>query len=289
MALDFLKDYPSSVETVPNLNPNQLALQNKVMGSAGNLLNQTNQYKFDFTPIEQQARENFQTRTIPSLAERFVGQGSGTRSSAFQGAIGSAASDLETNLAALKSEYGLRNQGQQQSYLSNLLGYGLQPNSDNFYTPPQEGPGKQLVDAAGNIIGAVGTQAIKSGVAGAGLKKAGAALGLGAGATAAATPLLPIFGGLAGGALLGWGIYRIAKRIQRKRQNRREAKAAQQELAKYEQYALANPKEVGADFPKRGRKETLDAWAQRVNAYTENKARSQGVNNLDQLIAEAGQ
>ena len=58
MALDFLKDYPSSVETVPNLNPNQLALQNKVMGSAGNLLNQNNQYKFDFAPIEQQAREN---------------------------------------------------------------------------------------------------------------------------------------------------------------------------------------------------------------------------------------
>ena len=289
MALDFLKDYPSSVETVPNLNPNQLALQNKVMGSAGNLLNQNNQYKFDFTPIEQQARENFQTKTIPSLAERFVGQGSGTRSSAFQGAIGSAASDLETNLAALKSEYGLRNQGQQQNYLSNLLGYGLQPNSENFYTPPQEGPGKQLVDAAGNIIGGLGGAAIKSGAAGQALSKAGTALGLGGAAAASAAPLLPIFGGLAGATLAGWGISRLVKRIKRKRQNAREAKLNQQQLAQFENYQQSNPSEFGPDFPKRQRGESLDRWSQRVAQYTEQKARSQGINNLDQLIAEAGQ
>ncbi len=282
---DMFKNYPSSVDSVPNLNPTQMALQNKVIGSAGNMLNQSNQYKFNFAPIEQKAREDFQKRTVPSLAERFVG--GGMRGSAFQGALGSAASDLETNLASLGAEYGLRNQAQQQGHLSNLLGYGLQPNSENFYTPPQEGPGKQLVDAAGNIIGGLGAQAIRSGTAGQGLQKVGAALGIGGGAAAAASPLLPIMGGLAGASLLGYGIYRIVKRIKAKRQNKRESQAAQQELAKYEQYANANPQEVGAGFPKRGRKETLEAWAQRVNAYIETKARSQGINNLDQLIAEA--
>jgi hypothetical protein len=299
---DVFGDYPSNVETVPNLNPTQMALQNKVMGSAGNLLYQTNQYKFDFAPIEQQARENFQTKTVPSLAERFVGQGSGTHSSAFRGALGGAGSELETNLAALGAEYGLRNQAQQQGHLSNLLGYGLQQSQDNFYTPPQEGPGKQLVDAAGNIISNVGGAALSGHLAGKAaaaaakgqaIKDIAPAVGLtGAAATTAvagATPLLPILGGLAGAALLSYGIYRIVNRIKQKRQNAQEAKETQQQLAQFEQYRNANPKEFGPDFPQRAKGESLDAWAQRVNMYTQTKARSQGVDNLEKLIAEAAQ
>lgn len=290
MALDFLKDYPSNVETVPNLNPTQMALQNKVMGSAGNLLNQTNQYKFDFAPIEQQARENFQTKTVPSLAERFVGQGSGTHSSAFRGALGGAGSELETNLAALGAEYGLRNQAQQQGHLSNLLGHGLQQSQDNFYTPAQEGPGKQLIDAAGNIIGNLGSAAIQTGAAGQAFGKIGAATGVGAAAAAAsATPLLPIFGGLAAAAFAGWGISRLVKRIKTKRQNARDAQETQKQLMQFDQYRTQNPKEFGPDFPQRAKGESLEQWADRVAQYTEQKARSQGVNNLEQLISEAAQ
>ena len=47
------------------------------------------------------------------------------------------------------------------------------------------------------------------------LSKAGAALGLGAGAAAGAAPFLPIFGGLAGAALAGWGISRLGETYQR--------------------------------------------------------------------------
>lgn len=287
---DLFGDYPSSVETVPNLNPTQMALQNKTIGSAGNLLNKTNQYQFDFAPIEQQARENFQTKTIPSLAERFVGQGSGTHSSAFRGALGGAGSELETNLAALGAEYGLRDQAQQQGHLSNLLGYGLQQSQDNFYTPPQEGPGKQLIGTAGNIIGNLGSAAIQTGAAGKAFGKIGAATGVGAGAAAAAgTPLLPIFGGLAAAAFAGWGISRLVKRIKTKRQNARDAKETQQQLMQFDQYRNQNPQEFGPDFPQRAKNESLEAWANRVDAYTRTKARSQGVNNLDQLISEAAQ
>lgn len=60
-----------------------------------------------FQPIEDRARQQFQTNTIPSLAERFTAMGGGAqRSSAFQGALGNAGSDLESQIAALRGQYG---------------------------------------------------------------------------------------------------------------------------------------------------------------------------------------
>lgn len=82
-----------------------------------------------FAPIEEQARNQFQQQTIPSLAERFTSMGNSQRSSAFQGALGQAGAGLETGLAALKSQYGM-NQIQsllpflEQNYQTRQPGFG---------------------------------------------------------------------------------------------------------------------------------------------------------------------
>lgn len=96
------------------------------------LLNQTLQGSqtpqgYGFEPIENRARQQFEQRTIPGLAERFssLGSGGSQRSSAFTGALGGAASDLEGQLAALRSQYGLQERqqlGQEQGQRQNLLG-----------------------------------------------------------------------------------------------------------------------------------------------------------------------
>lgn len=92
-------------------------------------------------PVEARARRQFSTSTIPSLAERFTALGSGgaQKSSAFQGALGSAASDLESQLAALRAQYGQQqkeqnfqhqNQAQQQQIMKFL---GLAPLLEQNY------------------------------------------------------------------------------------------------------------------------------------------------------------
>ena len=90
--------------------------------------------------IANPAIKNFQQNTVPSLAERFTSLGEGAqRSSAFQGALGSAASSLESDLAGLRNQYGLGQkqfglqalqagggyQQNRESQLQNLLGMGL--------------------------------------------------------------------------------------------------------------------------------------------------------------------
>ena len=95
-------------------------------------------------PMSQQLERNFQTNVIPSLAERFTSLGGGAQnSSAFQGALGSAAGNLQQDLAA-----------QQYGQLQNLLGYAFQPQSERFAIPGQEGLLGQVAPAA---LGAVGT------------------------------------------------------------------------------------------------------------------------------------
>lgn len=94
---------------------------------------------FDFAPIAQQARTQFNTETIPTLAERFTALGSGQRSSAFESALGRAGAGLEENLAALKAQYDYNNfQNQQQHYLNRILG-GIQPQYQQTFIPPQMG------------------------------------------------------------------------------------------------------------------------------------------------------
>ena len=98
----------------------------------------------NFQGIENRARQNFSNKTVPSLAERFASLGSGgsQRSSAFTGALGSAASDLESQLAALRGQYGLQQ-----------LGLGLTPSFENIYIPQQGGLLQGAAPGIGQLLG----------------------------------------------------------------------------------------------------------------------------------------
>lgn len=133
----------------PKVTPQQSQILNQLLsmgfGGLQNLMQQPQQ-PFNIDPILQRARTQFQTETIPSLAERFSalpGQG-GQRSSAFAGSLGAAGSGLEEALAALQAqsglqqqEFGLRQRGQEMGFLQNLLGLGLSPQFDTAYQAPQ--------------------------------------------------------------------------------------------------------------------------------------------------------
>lgn len=177
---DLFRDTPASTQMISTLNPAQQALQQQVVGQAGSAIQGLGQNGFSFAPIEKQAREQFHSQTIPSLAERFVGSGSGPRSSAFQGALGAAGAGLETNLAALGAEYGLRGQELKQNQLNQLLGYGLQPTQSQVYSPSKPAPYKSFL---GNILGTALPAATNLGV-NALLGLGGQAAGAGAGALA---------------------------------------------------------------------------------------------------------
>jgi len=98
---------------------------------------------------EDRARRQFNTQTIPSIAERFTSFGgannSNRGSSEFTGALGSAGADLESQLASLRSQYGL-----QQTQL------GLTPQTENAYFQRQPGflenAGIGLAQGAGQAL-----------------------------------------------------------------------------------------------------------------------------------------
>jgi len=120
--------------------PQQQGALNQSLGQAMSYL-QNPGPRPGFEPIAQRAREQFQTNTIPSIAARFASMGTGgnLRSSAFNQALSSGASDLESQLAALGAQHSLQQQGLDQNMLFNLLGTGLKPQSENVYIPGQPG------------------------------------------------------------------------------------------------------------------------------------------------------
>lgn len=138
--------------------------------------NLTSPYRFDFAPVAEEARNQFATQTVPSLANRFTALTGGmTRpgtASGLIGQLGSAGAGLERGLAALHSKYGLlqqsnlgnqalqqaglqlqqqgqqygfqtqqpyfqqQQQGQKLSILQNLLGMGMGQQFQPYHTPP---------------------------------------------------------------------------------------------------------------------------------------------------------
>lgn len=119
---NFLTGYGSQIHQLPKFSPQQISTMDQLrnMGLSGIQNN-----KFDFAPVEQQARQDFERKTIPSIAQRFSNVG-GIGSGAYGRQLGQAGQDLETNLAALRQGYNL----QQQDFSKNLLGLGLQPQFD---------------------------------------------------------------------------------------------------------------------------------------------------------------
>jgi len=137
------------------LNPQQQQAQMQALQQA--LQGLQNPYE-GFEPLANQARTNFETQTLPSIAERFTNMGGGgQRSSAFQGALGAAGSGFENGLAALKSQYGFQNRGQSLQQLQ----LGLQPNFENAYTPGGHNFLSSILSGGSGVLGQLGLQGAK--------------------------------------------------------------------------------------------------------------------------------
>lgn len=98
-----------------------------------------------FEDISNYATSQFNQNIVPSLAERFSAMGNNSISSpAFASQLGQAGSGLAQALAAMKQQYGQKNQ---QNALS-LLALGLSPSFENYYQQPESGFGENLFSGA---------------------------------------------------------------------------------------------------------------------------------------------
>lgn len=185
----FLRGTPARATTLPTVTPQQAATNQQANLNSQQLMSylvnnlmggQQGQGRFDFAPIAQRARTQFEQQTIPSIAERFNTLGRGALSSSgFAQTLGQAGAGLEEGLAAQEAQFGLQQQGLLQSLLGQLLGAGSQQQFENLYQPSQPGflqsllpgliggvssLGGPLAGAAGGalantIFGSVGKQA----------------------------------------------------------------------------------------------------------------------------------
>lgn len=127
----FFGGQPASFATTQRFLPQQQQLQNQSIQQLMSLLQGGGPSGFE--AIEKQAREGFQKKTIPSLAERFSALGgSPGGSSGFAGLLGEAGTGLETSLAALRGQLG-------QQQISQLLPFAFQQSFDTQYMPREAG------------------------------------------------------------------------------------------------------------------------------------------------------
>ena len=140
---------------VPTLTPEQMQSQSsflkrlqQLMGSLGN----TVQPSQGFQNIANQQETNFQTRTIPSLAERFTAMGSPLSSGGYREALGRAASGLHENLAGMGYQASMNERGQNMELLRLLMGGGMSPAI--AYQNAQPGIIQQAIPAAASVAGA---------------------------------------------------------------------------------------------------------------------------------------
>jgi hypothetical protein len=147
---NFLTGYGAQAQQLPRFTPEQQSALNQLLSQG---LGQVKVGQGDENPIEQRARQQFQSQTIPSLAERFTSMGgSGTRgSSDFAGILGGAGADLESQLAMLRYQSALQQ-----------LGLGLQPSFENIYIPQQGGLLQGAAPGLGQGLGQFAGGALKS-------------------------------------------------------------------------------------------------------------------------------
>jgi hypothetical protein len=113
--------------------------------------------QFNFEPIANRARSDFQTKTLPLLAERFSSLGSNKGSSGLPGEAGGAAQGLEEGLEALQSQHNLAAGGLQNQLLSLLLGFAMQPSFETAYKPSTPGLLQGLAGPAFQGLGSLGS------------------------------------------------------------------------------------------------------------------------------------
>jgi hypothetical protein len=113
-------------------------------------------YKAFEAPLMQQ----FNQQTVPGLAERFAGMGTGAgagNSSAFYNSLGQAGKDLTANIGALRGNLQMQGLGQglqyaQQPYQNTLNASQIRP-WENAYQPGSTGLLGQVLGGVGSGLG----------------------------------------------------------------------------------------------------------------------------------------
>lgn len=149
MALrDVLFGSPERQVNLDRLTPDQQQASSQVLQQALSGLQDTDRTSFE--PIAQQARQQFQEETVPSIAERFS-QFNGQRSGAFQQALGQSGAQLESSLAGQQAQFNQQNMQQ----LMQLLNQGLQPQFEAGIQQGSPGALPALGGVAGETLGSM--------------------------------------------------------------------------------------------------------------------------------------
>lgn len=100
-----------------------------------------------FDAYEAPFKRQFEQETVPGIAERFAGMGSGgaQSSSAMQQTLGQAGGELSQNLAALRGNL----QQNAMGLLQGMMGQAQRPTFENVYMQPTQGIIPGLIQGAG--------------------------------------------------------------------------------------------------------------------------------------------
>lgn len=137
---ELLKNLISRIqEALPNL---QLPGQQQ---NPQQIQQQQQQFQQGFQPYEDLANEGYQ-QGVASLAERFTSLGGGRLGSpAFTSALEQHNRGFQNDLNAQRQQYGLNQQTNQNSNLSNLLQSGLGRSQENLFHPGQNAGYQDLI------------------------------------------------------------------------------------------------------------------------------------------------
>lgn len=118
---DYLFGTPEGLQMLNQFSPEQQKQLHELLSQGMNQYQ--NQYA-GFEPIKQSALNSFNQDIVPGISERFSASGRNALSSgALQSQLSGAGSDLSQRLAAMQSEYGMKNRDQ----AFNAMRLGLQP------------------------------------------------------------------------------------------------------------------------------------------------------------------
>lgn len=154
----FFKGTPAGIERIATGTAAQQGINsqlgNLLQSSLGNVnLPGSMNSMSSFAPIAQQAQRNFQTQTVPGLAERFTSLGGGQLGSpAFAQMLGQAGAGLQSDLAAQEQNFNMQQEEIQNQNLMRLLQMFLQPQFENVYHQPQKSGIRNLFDQLGGPL-----------------------------------------------------------------------------------------------------------------------------------------
>ena len=132
-------------EQIQNMNPQQQQLMSQLLSQLGGAQGSGMEWLQQMLSGDPEAmaafeapyKRQFEQETVPGIAERFAGMGSGgaQSSSAFNQTMGQAGSELSQNLAALRG--GLQQNA--MNSLQGMMGQGYKPQFESMYKQPTMG------------------------------------------------------------------------------------------------------------------------------------------------------